>query len=241
MSVLEAKALTKRYGHRAVVDSLTLSVAAGEIFCLLGPNGAGKTTTINLFLGFTRPDAGHAYIKGIDVTRAPLETKRSLAYIPEQVALYASLSGRENLAFFADLSGIRVTASDTDALFDEVGLARAAASARVETYSKGMRQKVAIAIAIATGADVLLLDEPTSGLDPAAANEFSRLLERMRVRGAAVLMATHDLYRAKTFGTHLGIMSAGRLMTTMRAEAIETDALEALYLEIAEPPARPRD
>jgi ABC-2 type transport system ATP-binding protein len=171
------------------------------------------------------------------VSARPLEARRSLAYIPEQVALYPSLTGAENLRFFAALSGLRGRDVDVEALFDEVGLAPDVAPLRVETYSKGMRQKVAIAIAVATGAEVLLLDEPTSGLDPAAANEFSRLLRRLRARGAAVLMATHDLYRARAVGTHVGIMSRGRLMTTVPADAMPVGALEMLYLDLTE--ARP--
>lgn len=230
--MLEAKGLTKRYDGRTALDDVTLAVGSGAIFCLLGPNGAGKTTTINLFLGFTPPSAGQALVKGLDVTRHPLETKKSLAYIPEQVALYATLSGEENLRFFASLSDVRTDDLDVDALFDEVGLPREAVRRRVSTYSKGMRQKVGIAIALATKADVLLLDEPTAGLDPTAANEFLRLLARMRDRGAAVLMATHDLYRAKAVGTTVAIMRCGRLVTTVKADEIGYNELEALYLEL---------
>lgn len=231
--MLEARGLTKHYEGRVALDNLTLTVSPGEIFCLLGANGAGKTTTINLFLGFTPPTGGAALVKGLDVARHPLEVKRSLAYIPEQVALYRSLTGAENLAFFASLSGVSAADYDVDALFADVGLAPEAVRRRVDTYSKGMRQKVGIAIAVATGADVLLLDEPTAGLDPTAANEFSQILERLRAHGATVLMATHDLYRAKAAGTTVGIMHAGRLMKTMATREIGYDDLEALYLELS--------
>jgi ABC-2 type transport system ATP-binding protein len=231
--MIEARGLTKRYDARTALDDLTLKVAPGEIVCLLGPNGAGKTTAINLFLGFVQPTAGQALVKGVDVATHPIETKRSLAYIPEQVALYRTLTGEENLKFFASLSGAAETAIDVRALFDDVGLQREAIGRRVDTYSKGMRQKVAIAIAMATGADVFLLDEPTSGLDQTAAHEFSRLLLRLRARGATILMATHDLYRAKAIGDRVAILAAGRLMTEVQTTKIEYPDLESLYLQMA--------
>jgi ABC-2 type transport system ATP-binding protein len=239
--MIEARGLTKRYDARTALDDLTLTVDAGEVVCLLGPNGAGKTTAINLFLGFVQPTAGQALVKGVDVAAHPIETKKSLAYIPEQVALYRMLSGEENLKFFASLSGMADADLDVRALFDDVGLQREAIGRRVETYSKGMRQKVAIAIAVATGADVFLLDEPTSGLDQTAAHEFSRLLLRLRDRGATVLMATHDLYRAKAIGDRVAILSAGRLTTVVRTADIEYPELESLYLQMASGAARPSE
>jgi len=145
------------------------------------------------------------------LTTHPLETKAGLAYIPEQVALYKTLSGEENLRFFAELSGVSRATLDARRLFEEVGLEPDAIRRRVETYSKGMRQKVAIAIALATGADVFVRDEPTSGLDHTAADEISGLLVRLRDRGATVLMATHDLYRASNIGTRIDVMCDGRL------------------------------
>lgn len=228
---LEARGLSRRFGDRVALQDLTLTVATGEIFCLLGPNGAGKTTTINLFLGFLAPSAGAAFVHGRDVVAYPLETKRRLAYLPEQVALYPTLTGAENLRFFASLSPA-VAALDVPALFAQVGLDAAAADHRLETYSKGMRQKVGLAIALATEADVFLLDEPTSGLDPSAANELGRLLESLRARGAAVLMATHDLYRARAVGTRIGIMHNGRLRRTFAARDFTYEALEAEYLAV---------
>ncbi|WP_396627492.1 ABC transporter ATP-binding protein [Luteitalea sp.] len=230
--MLEAHRLSKRYGDVVALDSLTLRVAPGEVFCLLGANGAGKTTTINLFLNFIEPSSGTATIDGLDVTRAPLETKRVLAYIPETVMLYRNLTGLENLEYFAALAGrADHTRADLLRMFLEVGLGAEAAYRRVGTYSKGMRQKVGIAIALAKGAKALLLDEPTSGLDPQASNEFSALLTRLSGEGVAVLMATHDLFRAKESGTRVGIMKRGALVAVHgTAEFSHTD-LERIYLE----------
>jgi ABC-2 type transport system ATP-binding protein len=230
--MLQATNLTKRYANVVALDALNLTVKPGEVFCLLGANGAGKTTTINLFLNFIEPSAGTATINGIDVTQAPLETKKHVAYIPETVMLYRNLTGLENLEYFAALAGrpdyTRVQLLE---FFQQVGLPDGAADRRVGTYSKGMRQKVGIAIALAKGASALLLDEPTSGLDPKASNEFSDLLKRMSGKGVAVLMATHDLFRAKESGTRVGIMKHGTLVALHGTEEFSHADLERLYLE----------
>jgi len=229
---LEARGLTKRYGADTALDDLTLSIESGDIYCLLGPNGAGKTTTINLFLGFVEPTSGSVLIHGLDVGKHPVETKRYIAYIPEQVMLYRNLTGVENLEYFSTLSGHgEYSEQELLALLVEAGLPADAASRRVGTYSKGMRQKVGIAIALAKRAEALLLDEPTSGLDPKASNEFSELLVRLSAGGVAILMATHDLFRAKETGTRVGIMRHGRLVTEMHTAEIGHSDLERIYLD----------
>ncbi len=230
--LLEARGLSKDYGDTRAVDSLDLTIAPGEVYCLLGPNGAGKTTTINLFLGFVAPSAGQALVDGLNVSTHDRETKRRLAYIPEQVMLYRNLSGLENLDYFAALGGQgSLDRNRLTEILVEAGLERETVGRRVSAYSKGMRQKVGIAIAIAKEADALLLDEPTSGLDPKASNEFSALVERLRGRGVAVLMATHDLFRAKDTGTRVGIMRYGRLVTELSTAEIGHADLERIYLE----------
>jgi ABC-2 type transport system ATP-binding protein len=230
--VLLASNVSKRYGDTVAVANLNLQVGAGDVYCLLGPNGAGKTTTINLFLNFVSPSAGSVTICGLDVTRHSTETKRHLAYIPEQVMLYRNLTGLENLEYFSSLAGgAPAAAPELLEVLADVGLPHEAATRRVRTYSKGMRQKVGIAIAIAKQAEALLLDEPTSGLDPKASNEFSALLERVAGNGAAVLMATHDLFRAKETGTRIGIMKYGSLVREFSTEAIGHADLERIYLE----------
>ena len=229
--MLEAVGLTKRYNGAVALDSLDLKVEPGEVFCLLGANGAGKTTTINLFLNFIAPSAGTARVDGLDVTEHPLETKRRLAYIPEQVMLYRNLTGLENLDYFAALSGRDAyTEAELRKFLVDAGLPSEAADRRVSTYSKGMRQKVGIAVATAKQATALLLDEPTSGLDPKASNEFSTLLKRLGDAGTAVLMATHDLFRAKESGTRVGFMKHGRLVQTLATSEIGHADLERLYL-----------
>jgi ABC-2 type transport system ATP-binding protein len=230
--LLAAQSLVKDYGTFRAVDQLTLAVHAGEIYCLLGPNGAGKSTTINCFLGFVAPTAGTVSIKGRDVQQHPLETKRALAYIPEVVNLYRNLSGLENLEYLAALGGGRPRSrSELNELLVDAGLQREAVGKRVSAYSKGMRQKVAVALAVAKDAEVLLLDEPTSGLDPKASNEFSALLGRLRERGVAILMATHDLFRARETGQRVGIMNRGRLVRELDTGGLGHAELEQIYID----------
>ena len=229
--MIEAIELTKTFGATLAVDHLDLAIKPGEIFCLLGANGAGKTTTINLFLNFVEPTSGVARIGGLNVVEHPLETKKRLAYIPEQVMLYRNLTGLENLRFFSRLAGAPADADDLLlAILTQAGLTVDQARNRVGSYSKGMRQKVGIAITIAKGASALLLDEPTSGLDPKASNDFSTLLADLSARGVAILMATHDLFRAKESGTSVGIMKHGRLVETLSTSELGHTDLEQIYL-----------
>ncbi len=229
--MFEAIGLSKTYNGSAALHPLNLKIEPGEIFCLLGANGAGKTTTINLFLNFIAPTGGKARIGGLDVVDHSLESKKLLAYIPEQVMLYRNLSGIENLEYFTSLAGGRHSKSELAGFLEEAGLAQADAEKRVGAYSKGMRQKVGIAIAIAKKARALLLDEPTSGLDPKASNEFSALLKKLSGSGAAILMATHDLFRAKETGTRVGIMKHGHMVAQYATSELGHADLERIYLE----------
>jgi ABC-2 type transport system ATP-binding protein len=228
--MLQADRLSKRYGQIPALEDLSLTVAASDVYCLLGANGAGKTTTLNVFLGFLEPDAGSVRVDGIDPRREPAQARSRLAYIPEQVSLYPLLSGRENLHYFAGLSGSAPDREQADVLFRRAGLDVSVADLRVSVYSKGMRQKVGIAIALAKNARALLLDEPLSGLDPHAANEFCAQIRSLREAGVAVLMATHDLFRARELGGRIGIMKRGRLVDERDASAVTAAELERIYL-----------
>ena len=230
--MLEAVDLKKSYGEHEALKGLNLTINSGDIYCLLGANGAGKTTTINLFLNFIDPTGGAAKVNGIDVSEDPLGTKRFLAYIPEQVMLYPNLSGLENIEYFARLGGHdEYSEDDLREFLIRCGLQAEAADRRIGTYSKGMRQKVGVAIALAKQAKALLLDEPTSGLDPKASNEFSELLKQLQADGAAILMATHDLYRAKETGTRIGIMREGILVQELTTGEVSHADIERIYLE----------
>ncbi len=229
--MIKTNQLTKKYGDFTALNNINLSIAQGEIFCLLGANGAGKTTTINLLLNFIAPTSGTAFINDIDVNTHPLETKKQLAYIPENLMLYPTLSAAENLDYFTGISGKSMSKSDLENFLFEAGLQTEAFHKRVSAFSKGMRQKVGIAIALAKDAKVLLLDEPTSGLDPKASNEFGKLLQKLKDNGVATLMATHDIFRAKEIATHIGIMKDGELKHQFIADEIALSELEKLYLK----------
>ena len=232
MTMLKADKLTIRFGDQLALDALDLSIGSGEIHCLLGANGAGKTTTIHLFLGFLEPTSGAAYVNGRKVANNVKAVRADLAYVPEQVNLYPMLTGLENLAYFTRLAGREVSHTpDLRAYFDRVGLDRRAAELRVGTYSKGMRQKVGLAVALAKGARALLLDEPLSGLDPQAANEFCALVRQLAEGGAAVLMVTHDLFRAKEVGDRIGIMKAGHMVEHLATADLSHAQLERIYLD----------
>lgn len=230
--LLSATGLVKSYDGFLALKGLNLSIKQGDVYCLLGANGAGKTTTIQLFLGFIEPTSGHAQINGLDVKSHPIETKRVLAYIPENVMLYPNLTGLENLRYFSTLAGVaESTDKELRETLNRAGLPEAAVDRRVGTYSKGMRQKVGIAMAIARRVQLLLLDEPTSGLDPKASNEFSALVSSLSAEGVGVLMATHDLFRAREIATRIGIMKQGELVTEFAAADVTHQQLEQTYLE----------
>lgn len=229
--MLRAEGLRKCYGDLVALEGLDLTVNPGEVACLLGANGAGKTTTINLFLGLQKPTAGLAFVNGIDVAKFPNEARRFLAYLPEQVMLYPQLSGLENLEYFSSLG--RKTPMDQTYLLqclERTGLSKTAIRKPLETYSKGMRQKVGIAITIAKQAKALVLDEPTSGLDPLASLEFSNLLNQLREDNVAILMATHDLFRALDLSARLIIMRQGVVVESLNSSEVSPTDLERIYV-----------
>jgi len=231
--MLEARSLTKSFGSVVALDGLNLQVRPGEIFCLLGANGAGKTTTLSLFLNFLRPTSGEVIVNGRNVMKFPREARQDLAYIPEVVQLYPHLTGLENLKYFASLAGHhRLSREELCGFLMQAGFPLDVADRRLGTYSKGMRQKVGIALALARNARAFLLDEPTSGLDPVAADDFSRTLKTLRDQGGAVLMSTHDLFRAKAIADRIGIMKSGRMIRAFTAEEASLTELETIYLDI---------
>jgi len=234
--MLQAIDLTKRYEDGLLaLDHLNLTVREGELFCLLGANGAGKTTTINLFLDFLRPTGGRAMIDGIEVARDPLDAKKYIAYVPENVLLYGNFTARQNLDFFARLDGRDdLTREDYYMVLRRVGLQEKAFEQRVKQFSKGMRQKTGVAIAIIKDAPNIILDEPTSGLDPKSGAEFMALLDELRDEGKAIFMSTHDVFRAKEHADRVGIMKEGRLVMVRTRAELEEENLERLYLDYME-------
>jgi ABC-2 type transport system ATP-binding protein len=229
--MLEAINLSKIYDGRTALNGINFKIAPGSIYCLLGANGAGKTTTINLFLGFIEASGGRALINNIEVKMNDSAARKMTAYIPEVVQLYGNFSGIENLDFFSRLAGFSYPTDALTQFLTKAGLQQAAHTSRLATYSKGMRQKVGIAIALAKKANVIFMDEPTSGLDPKATAEFTTICKELASEGKSIFMATHDLFNAVNVGTHIGIMREGSLVHTLATRDVNANQLQQLYLE----------
>ena len=231
--MIEAIDLSKRYptGHLAL-DALNLRVEPGEIYCLLGAQGSGKTTALNLFLGFAEPTAGTARIDGIDVAREPLRAKQHVAYLADTTGFYHRLTALENLGFFASLSGRRAPSRHAcEMALREVGIPESAFDQRLGELSAGMVRKVGIAAALMKEAPALLLDQPFLGLDPKAAAELVELLEAMRDRGRALLIALQDLFWARQLADQVGILQEGRQVLQRTRQELQYENLEKLYLD----------
>lgn len=221
------------YGVQPVLDGLSLAVPAGSITALLGGNGAGKSTTLAALLGFVRPQSGRIAVCGIDPAADPDAARRRIAYLPENVALYEHLSAVENADYLLALSGERQSRAAIVEAFEAAGLQQAAWDRRLGGFSKGMRQKVAIAVALLRQVPVLLLDEPTSGLDPRATGDFNALLTTVRDRGTAVLMVTHDLLSAADVADRIGFLEAGRIVEEVAARGAAQFNIRALHARFA--------
>jgi len=234
--MIETIELTKRYEDGLLaVDHLNVKVEPGEIFCMFGANGAGKTTTINLLLNFLPPSEGTALIEGIDVMKEPLRSKDYVSFVSENVMLYGNFSAYQNLDYFSKLAGKRnLTKADYAKAMTSVGLQTEAFEMRTKNFSKGMRQKLGLAIAVLKGAPNILLDEPTSGLDPKSGQEFLNLLIKMRDEGKSIFMSTHDIFRAKLIADRVGFMKKGRLVMLKTRADLEGEDLTQLYIQYME-------
>lgn len=213
-SIIELKGLTKRYDDFAAVDSLDLSIYKGEIFGLLGPNGAGKSTTILMMLGLTEPTSGAVHVCGIDSTANPIEVKRRVGYLPDDVGFYEHLSGRENLIYTAQLNRLSLPEASlrVDNLLIRVGLQQAAGK-KVGKYSRGMRQRLGLADVLVKNPEVIILDEPTLGIDPIGVREFLELIVTLsREERITVLLSSHHLHQVQQVCDRVGIFVAGTLL-----------------------------
>lgn len=229
--MIKIENVSKSYNGKEAVRGLSLSVKGGEIYGLLGPNGAGKSTTLSMLLGFLKPDSGITCLNSIDTSTHAKEARKIIGYIPENVNLYPYLTGIENLYYFCKLAGKNYGMEELSDILSMCGLQRDSHQKKTGTYSKGMRQKVGIAIAYAKKAMVYLLDEPASGLDPLASNELSSLLKKLAEEGAAILMASHDIFRVRETCSRIGILKSGVLVREMNTSGVTANELERIYLD----------
>ncbi|CAO3456173.1 Nitrous oxide reductase maturation protein NosF (ATPase) [Azospirillum argentinense] len=206
---IRVEGVSKRYGDAFAVREVDLDLAAGECVAMVGHNGAGKSSLIKLMLGLTTPTAGSIRVLGGDpASAAASHIRRQVGFLPESVAFHPSMTGRETLDFYARLK--RVPRDGNDALFERVGLEPAAVKRRVGTYSKGMRQRLALAQALLGGPKVLFLDEPTTGLDPALRQSFYEIVRDLRDAGTTVLLCSHALTELEGQADRVVVMNRGR-------------------------------
>jgi ABC-2 type transport system ATP-binding protein len=233
--IVLAEALTKRYGTTLAVDRLDLSIEEGEVFGLLGPNGAGKTTTILMLLGLTEPTSGKARVAGFDPLRQPLEVKRRVGYMPDQLGFYDDLSGAANLRYIARLVGLPSREGDLriERALERVRL-KEAAQKRVKTYSRGMRQRLAIAEILMKGASLAILDEPTSGLDPQSTREFLDLVRSLKADGVTIMLSSHLLDQVQSICDRVALFSRGKIGLMGRVSNLLSEVLGGSHVIRAE-------
>ena len=233
---IEARSLSVERSGQNVLKDVSFRVATGEVYALLGGNGAGKSTTLLTILGFLEPSRGEVLVQGQTVSGGLKSAREAIAYLPEAATLYGHLNAYENVSYFLSLAKRAAARDEIDRAFDTVSLQKEARSKRMDTYSKGMRQKVAIALALLRQTPLLLLDEPTSGLDPVAIDEFNSLVRRLAAQGKTILMVTHDVYGACQIADRIGLLRRGELVGGFDRSAdgrIETEAVHAAFAERA--------
>ena len=230
--MLQVDSLHTMRSDKEVLSGITFAVNRGEVYALLGGNGAGKSTTLLSVLGFLAPKQGQVRVNGKDVCDDVAAARRSISYLPESASLYQHLNALENLEYFLGLAKVEVTLSDIESVLNRVSLAPEARKRKLGDYSKGMRQKVAIALAMLRDSDILLLDEPTSGLDPNAIDELHRIIRGLADVGKTILMVTHDVYGACQVADRIGLLREGRLVGEFAAEGerrIDTEAVHKAF------------
>lgn len=206
MGVIAARDLTRRFGHRTVVDAVSFTVEPGEVVALLGPNGAGKTTTLRMLAGLIAPTTGEVTLAGTRLTAASGSAlRRRIGFLTEAPGLWDRLTVRENLTIYGGIYNLPAAGVTVDGLLDSFGL-QPHARARAAELSKGMRQKVAICRALLHDPDILLLDEPTSGLDPEVSRTVRDMLAARRSRGCAILLSTHNLDEAERQADRIAVL-----------------------------------
>ena len=220
--IIQLVNLTKKYGDFTAVNDLSLTIEKGEIFGLLGPNGAGKSTTILMMIGLTEPSSGTVEVCGINSTNHPIEVKKKVGYLPEDVGFYDDLNGLENLIYTARLNNIPLNEAREKAeeLLSRVGLANEMTK-KTGKYSKGMRQRLGLADVLIKNPEVIILDEPTSGIDPKGVQEFLNLIVELRnEHGISVLFSSHNLHQVQQVCDRVGIFVEGKLLAVGNIESL---------------------
>ena len=220
--IIQLTDLTKSYGTKKAVDKLNLTIQSGEIFGLLGPNGAGKTTSILMMLGLSEPTDGSAIVCGYNATRNPIEVKKLVGYLPDNVGFYTDMTAIENLVFIAQLNGLDYEKAYTEAksLLQTVGLENVVNN-KTSTFSRGMKQRLGLAEVLIKQPKVVILDEPTLGIDPSGVNEFLELIKKLsREQNLTVLMSSHHLHQVQRVCDRVGIFVDGKMIVEGEIESL---------------------
>jgi len=230
--IVETKDLTKIYDGTTAVDNLNLHIEEGDLFGFLGPNGAGKTTTILMLLGLTEPTSGSVYVDGHNSTREPLKVKSISGYVPEKVGFYENLTAAYNLAYIARLNNLpeEVVKKRVSETLDIVGLADKAEQV-VGEFSKGMKQRLALADILIKTPRIAILDEPTSGIDPEGINQLLDLIAN-RENKMTVIMSSHQLHQVQRICNQIGIMVQGRLLVKGPPDQLGKESLDGSQFKI---------
>lgn len=235
--IIHTENLTKLYGSKTAVSDLNLDIREGEIFGLLGPNGAGKTTTTLMLLGLTEPTGGSAWIDGKNCTRNPINVKKIVGYLPDNVGFYGDMTGRENLKFTGRLNGLSEKKIEVkcEELLERVGLTYAA-DQKTGTYSRGMRQRLGVADVLMKDPKVIIMDEPTLGIDPEGMRELMHLIQDLaRKDGRTILISSHQLYQIQQICDRVGLFVEGQLIACGRIDELAAQIQQKGYhvLEVA--------
>ncbi len=235
---VETRGLARTFGSKRAVDGIDLQVPAGSFYGFLGPNGAGKSTTIKCLTGLLRPSAGDIRILAIDPVANPVEIKRKVGVVPEDLALFDRLTASETLSFVAQVHGIppetvKTRSTDLLSLMDLT----AAATTLVTDFSHGMRKKLALAAALLPAPRLLFLDEPFEGIDAVASRQIKDLLHSFVARGGTVFLTSHILEIVERLSTHIGVIADGRIVAQGRIEEVRAGAhgqgtLEELFIQL---------
>jgi len=231
-SVISAESLSVALDNKTILNNLNFQIMPGEVFALLGGNGAGKSTTLKTFLGLITSTAGQAKILEKPVATHAEQLRKKIAYLPESVMLYSHLTAQENIKYFLSLAGITKTGNDINEALERVSLQSKAWNKNLGQYSKGMRQKTAIALSILREAPIFFLDEPTSGLDPVAIDEFNQLVSQLATSGSTIMMVTHDVYGACQVANRISLLRDGNLVgnfTSPELGHIDTEEVHAAF------------
>lgn len=237
-TVIQTNGLTKRYGSLTAVDHLDLTVLRGEVFGLLGPNGAGKTTTTLMLLGLTEPDEGTAVINNLNCARDPIEVKKAVGYLPDNVGFYSAMTGRENLRFTGRLNGLggALLEQKIEELLERVHMTEAA-DKKAGTYSRGMRQRLGIADVLMKEPEVIIMDEPTLGIDPEGIRELMQLIRELAEKDRrTILLSSHQLHQVQQICDRMGIFVHGKMIACGTLEElgsqINHDGINTLELSV---------